>query len=83
MTAIANAWWMVLLEKEMYLGMVEKLMIQSKRQLIYLHSFAPQCSVTMRSMHYLHNYTFAPNTETALLSSYLIVFVFFLKLSHM
>ena len=54
MTDIANAWWMVLLEKEMYLEMVEKLKIQSKRQLIYLHSFAPRCSVTMRSMHYLH-----------------------------
>ena len=26
----------------------------SKRQLIYLHSFAPQYSVSMRSMHYLH-----------------------------
>ena len=53
MTDIANAWWMVVLEKEMYLEVVEKLKIQSKRQLIYLHLFVPQYSVTMRSIHYL------------------------------
>ena len=54
MTDIANARCMVVLEKEMYLQVVEKLKIQSKRQLIYLHSFAPQYFVSMRSMHYLH-----------------------------
>ena len=81
MTDIANAWCMVVLEKEMYLEVVEKLKIQSKRQLIYLHSFAPQyCHY---EKHTLFAYTFAPNTETALMSSYLIVFVFSLKLSHM
>ena len=83
MTDIANAWWMVVLEKEMYLEVVEKLKIQSKRQLIYLHSFAPQYSVTMRSIHNLVAYTFALNTETAFLSNDLIVFVFSLKLSHL
>ena len=66
-------------EKEMYLEVVENLKIQSKRQWIYLHSFAPRCSVTMRSIHYLQVHTFASNTKTALLSNYLIIFVFLLN----
>ena len=53
-TDIANAWCMVFLEKEMYLEVVENLKILTKRQWIYLHLFAPRCSITMRSMHYLH-----------------------------
>ena len=87
MTAIANAWWMVVLEKaEMYLvfvlsgGKIE----DSIKKTIDLSAFICSTIFCHYEKHTLFAYrSFAPNTETALLSSYLIVFVFSLKLSHM
>ena len=73
-TDIASTRWMVVLEKETHLEMVENLKILSERKWLYLHSFASQCSVTIRSI--LSSHLPSPKNWNRTQSNYLIVFVF-------
>ena len=80
MTDVANAWCMAILENEIRSGgKIE----DSIKKAVNLSAFIFSTMFCHYEKHTLFAYTFAPNTETALLSNYVIVVVFSLKLSHM
>ena len=80
MTDVANAWCMVILENEIRSGgKIE----DSIKKAVNLSAFIFSTIFCDYEKHTLFAYTFAPNTETAVLSNYVIVVVFSLKLSHM